>query len=456
MKIQKAAEDYLEAMLMMKEKHGYIRSIDVAEQIGGDRTFVFQYDWRMSPIDIAEDLRAFIADVKQMTGSDKVNVCGTSFGAEILLAYLRYHGAQADLHQVIMNSPGYGGSEIFKEMMLADAPTHIHYENVMNMIICNYSMEAEIGYLLRIIPHDVIDKIFYYAVRDFVKQDFVSSIGFWGCCAHQDYEETKAKCLDPVKNAEMIAKADVMQYEVMAKAGEIMQSASRFGAHVSVIMNEGSVLITSHGNGDVLVDAANGTGGVCLEVGSHFPADYAPERIVCTDETHDHVSYTGSIDLTNAYLPENTWVFYGQMHGQNYWDARARALTLRLLTTDTIENVYSDPAFPQFAETAATTSDVSLTLKDSPQTILHPQDGAVTAVLTNHSRLHCMRVRDVEFDGVPYTASKTSMLLPGETREITLTPNGAAHEKYGSITIRYDELPNLKIHKTRVQYAQIV
>lgn len=33
MTIQKAAEDYLEAMLMMKEKHGYIRSIDVAEKL---------------------------------------------------------------------------------------------------------------------------------------------------------------------------------------------------------------------------------------------------------------------------------------------------------------------------------------------------------------------------------------------------------------------------------------
>ncbi len=33
MKIQKASEDYLEAMLMMKEQHGYIRSIDVAEQL---------------------------------------------------------------------------------------------------------------------------------------------------------------------------------------------------------------------------------------------------------------------------------------------------------------------------------------------------------------------------------------------------------------------------------------
>ncbi len=33
MVIQKAAEDYLEAMLMMKEKHGFIRSMDVAEQL---------------------------------------------------------------------------------------------------------------------------------------------------------------------------------------------------------------------------------------------------------------------------------------------------------------------------------------------------------------------------------------------------------------------------------------
>ena len=34
MKIQKSAEDYLEAMLMMQEKHGFIRSIDVSEHLG--------------------------------------------------------------------------------------------------------------------------------------------------------------------------------------------------------------------------------------------------------------------------------------------------------------------------------------------------------------------------------------------------------------------------------------
>ncbi len=34
MDIHKSSEDYLEAMLMMMEKHGFIRSIDIAEQLG--------------------------------------------------------------------------------------------------------------------------------------------------------------------------------------------------------------------------------------------------------------------------------------------------------------------------------------------------------------------------------------------------------------------------------------
>lgn len=34
MKILKSSEDYLEAMLIMKEVHGYIRSIDIAMELG--------------------------------------------------------------------------------------------------------------------------------------------------------------------------------------------------------------------------------------------------------------------------------------------------------------------------------------------------------------------------------------------------------------------------------------
>ena len=34
MEIKKSAEDYLETMLMLKEEHGYIRSVDIAGHLG--------------------------------------------------------------------------------------------------------------------------------------------------------------------------------------------------------------------------------------------------------------------------------------------------------------------------------------------------------------------------------------------------------------------------------------
>jgi DtxR family Mn-dependent transcriptional regulator len=34
LKIRKSAEDYLETMLILKNRHGYIRSVDIAEEMG--------------------------------------------------------------------------------------------------------------------------------------------------------------------------------------------------------------------------------------------------------------------------------------------------------------------------------------------------------------------------------------------------------------------------------------
>ena len=442
---------------LMEVTYGTTMLKDAAKLVGGDRAFVFQYDWRMSAIDVADDLHAFLQDVKAMTGSDKVNIAGTSFGSEILLCYLDKYGEERDLHHVLMNSPAYGGSEIFLEMLSAtQTPTDINYENVLKMLLSNYGVEAEVGYLLNILPEGEIDLMFQSAIEDYIKPYFLPSVGLWGCCATKDYETAKAMFLDPVKNAKMIEKADAQQ-AVMARAGEILRGAERYGTRVFAIMNEGSELITSHDSGDVLVDAASGTGGVCLPIGEHFDGAYAPERVVCQDPAHDHVSYTGSIDLTNAYLPESTWVFYGQMHGQNYYDERARELTLKILTTDEIQDVYSDPAFPQFSETAAAVSDVSLTLQGSPESVLRPADGAVTAVLKNHSRFHAMHVKAIDINALPYKVSRTDfLLLPGEEKTVTLTPTGQqAAARYGSITLQYDELPNLKLHKTRTQFFEL-
>ena len=58
MQIMKSAEDYLEAMLMMQERHGYIRSVDVAAELGVTKTSVSYATKRLREsgyISMAED-----------------------------------------------------------------------------------------------------------------------------------------------------------------------------------------------------------------------------------------------------------------------------------------------------------------------------------------------------------------------------------------------------------------
>ena len=60
MKIMKSAEDYLEAMLMMQEKHGYIRSVDIAGALGVSKPSVSYATKRLREngyITMAEDGR---------------------------------------------------------------------------------------------------------------------------------------------------------------------------------------------------------------------------------------------------------------------------------------------------------------------------------------------------------------------------------------------------------------
>ena len=73
MQILRASEDYLETMLMMKEKHGYIRSIDIAEYLGVTKPSVSYATKRLRENGYMEGVRSetlypvFISDSLEAT-----------------------------------------------------------------------------------------------------------------------------------------------------------------------------------------------------------------------------------------------------------------------------------------------------------------------------------------------------------------------------------------------------
>ena len=71
------------------------------------------------------------------------------------------------------------------------------------------------------------------------------------------------------------------------------------------------------------------------------------DTFLYTGYAKDKISPSMEIDATGCYLPENTWFVEGQYHGQYYYEEYTRKLVTKLLFTDDIKDVYSDPEFPQ-------------------------------------------------------------------------------------------------------------
>ena len=68
------------------------------------------------------------------------------------------------------------------------------------------------------------------------------------------------------------------------------------------------------------------------------------------------------IDASYCYLPDNTWFVDGLYHGMTFNEDYTRELAIRLLLTDELTDVFTDPAFPQFRASANMANGSSLSI----------------------------------------------------------------------------------------------
>ena len=420
---------------------------DLAKEIGNENVYVFTYDWRLGSPTLTEQFAAFLDEVKSTADYEKIDVYCDSYGCQVVASYLYKHGYD-DINRIVFDSPAWTGTRLFKSLM-ADSEEELHFQLAAGAeTLFDFLMiETDLKPILKLLPDESVQHVAQAMIKNAWNNYLSTAPGLWCCCSVDDYEEMKAKLLDPVKNAAVIAEVDEAQYGVMRHVPEILANAQAAGIQLSVIMNEGTPLFAGDNiNGDGVIDAATGSGGTCLKLGETF-----------TDGRNGaHVSPANDYDLTDAFLPDRTWVFYGQTHGQSYWDNEAKELVKQLMLTDGPETVFSDPRYPQFSASHCPAYDVSLRLQDRGGCELHPAEGAVQAVLRNDSELHSVIVKSVTVNGLPYSISTAQgFLTPGQEISVTLTPDENAAPTFGKIEISYVEFDILPYAKTRTQFFKV-
>lgn len=393
---------------------------DIEALIGDEKCFSFQEDWRMSVLDCAARLDAYIQEVKEYTGKDKVNLIAVSHGGEVTATYLSVYGYKMDVDNAVLTVPAAGGAALAYDIMSDNATldeyTLVYFvqHGMVSESDFRWLVEAnELGFL-----DDVIKGLLPYAHE--LVDNFTS---IWDFIPAEYYEELKTKLLDPEKNADIIAKSDYVHEVIMPNYNEALSKCiTDYGMNVTIIAGTGNASVTGlRENADGIITTNDSTGATTAPYGKRFADGYTCAGTTCNNPAHNHLSPSMEVDGSTAYLPENTFYVDELFHGMTFLDSYSRELAATALLTDKITDVYSNPDFPQFHASTNANNTVFARFDNSVEGYVGSADKAL--VVTNISKEYATKITSVTFAGAEYTANTLGLaeLAPGASVTIPIT-----------------------------------
>ncbi len=415
----------------------------LAELYDPSEIFMFQYDSRLDAITLASQLNDFVEDIKDYTNSDKVRIFSLSFGGLISSTYLYLYG-DSSVSKYITSVPAIGGTDIPDKLLRGEVDFPI--SDIALFFETILAGESDVARWFENAEFESINDI-----TESASDGIMSALKYWGSiwslCSVELYDELKADFLDPAESKELIEKADKIHYEIMPSIPQTLRNAQTNGVDVAILCSTGSELaLGGKLNGDVILPAYAVSGATCAPLGMRFADGYTGVKTTCTNPVHNHVSPSMEVDASSAYLPENTWFVDGQYHGQYYYEEYTRSLVTKLLLTDEITDVYSDPDYPQFEYSKHASRSIHVKFNESGTGYLSSQDSKL--IVENLSTEHGIKIFAVNINGVDLTfdIADTSTVEAGETVEI---PFSGEIPKVGAvpaeITVSYMEIGSFNL-----------
>ena len=393
--IEKDMQQYIPESIFVEE---------AIERVGAENVFGFTFDWRRSQIDYAKALDEYIKEVKEITGSDKVDIMGLSHGGQYGTTYLYYYGYKGDVRNAILANPATGGTT-FVSTLFMNEYVDLDLQNIMKFIQYSFDMEEKFDWIFQLLSLDNIvgginrvlqeERIIYRlsnipSLLDFVPmdrfQEVVENIGL-------NPEENGKLYYDTVKYHTDVHTGD----NLAKKFAELEQNGTKIG----YIVGCGYTALSSVGtNSDFLIDTYLCSGGAnCAPYGESFGADYVQKGTICKDKSHYHISPEFNIDASTGALPDSTWYAIGQGHGQYFNDPYTRQIVCEFLWGD-LKTVFCDERYPQFNYTQKHADNLYAHFNNTD--VGYHSSADTELIIKNLSNTSSIRIWCIEIDGAEF------------------------------------------------------
>ncbi|MBQ8177473.1 MAG: hypothetical protein IJ035_10620 [Oscillospiraceae bacterium] len=316
----------------------------------------FRYDWRLDPMETADDFNSYIKDIKKSTGCDKVGIAATCLGTNVVMAYVAKYGVE-DIQGIAMDGSVVGGAEILSEVVCAKfdiSPPELMRVlrdveglgmfSLGDFLTETIEMLVQTGILEGIISATetiFYDRLIEGATSAVALSTFYTWPNYWGCVAAEDYEAAK-RCVfgeegseKRVKYAGRIAKLDNYDREVRQLIPELIQEIKDGGANFGVISKYGFQMIPNCVSADRVSDQFasvnySSFGATTTTVYETFSDDYIAQRKA--EGKDKYISPDKHIDASTCLVPDSTWFIKGSSHSN--WTSYEKKILYDVASSD--------------------------------------------------------------------------------------------------------------------------
>lgn len=321
----------------------------------------FEYDWRLDPMEIADQLDAYINYVCEASGCDKVSIMAHSCGGIITLAYAAKYGTDK-LSGVVMNSTAVYGETCTGELMTGDLKLDMNaVKAFLQYIMSETEYDTLIDGVMDIFGKAGILSSFEAMGNDFIADEYDEIMGnillpmftrwptIWAMTpdeyleAAEEYIYNGKYSGDSAASAVFRAKLESYNSLVRGNRDNLIKELEANG-HFGVYARYGfsSVPVTSSWQNlsDGVVDTKFASyGATTASYGEKLSESYlagVDAKYVSPDKT---------VDASTCMFPEKTWFVknYGHTHSQLLPE-----LTNAILFADEEVTVDTYEAYPQF------------------------------------------------------------------------------------------------------------
>lgn len=341
--------------------------------------YVFNYDWRLDPAEVIDDLDAYIAKVLKSTGKKQVNLVGNCLGGSYILAYLQKYGTNGHIKNVFFNTTVGNGTDLLTDAYCGDikldqgAIQRFLNQNVEKdsstfaglinttplineLVLTSYDLLAQTHVLegLGLTFDDLYQKIYEGLVPRLAIAIFATMPGYWTTINADRYEEAKTFVFGKEGDERyeeykvLIGKLDNYYNNVSSKKLEIIEACKAAGIHFGATTKYGFQMYpfvkSQNELGDQLVDLEHSSFGAtpAKDVYSVLPDSHIQAAVKAG--TDKYISPDKMVDASTSLFKDTLWVRKNVSH--DYFEKDYELITEFCRHTNF--DINSDARYPQY------------------------------------------------------------------------------------------------------------